>query len=105
MLCMEVTVIENLPNITPGMDTEISKEFQKILTKQGIKFELNSKVSLIEDNGTNVKIEYLDNIKNESKNLVVDKALMAVGVRSVGAAKRGGCEAWGVGCSPPSSRR
>ena len=28
----------------PGMDLEISKEFQKILTKQGIKFKLNSKV-------------------------------------------------------------
>ena len=61
------------------MDTEISKEFQKILTKQGIKFELNSKVSLIEDNGNNVKVEYLDNTKKESKSLIVDKALMAVG--------------------------
>ena len=36
----EVTVIENLPFITPGMDREISNEFQKILTKQGIKFKL-----------------------------------------------------------------
>ena len=75
----EVTVIENLSNITPGMDTEISKEFQKILTRQGIKFQLNSKVSLIEDNGNNVKVEYLDNTNNESKSFVVDKVLMAVG--------------------------
>ena len=40
----DVTVIENLPYITPGMDREISKEFQKILTKQGIKFFLDCKV-------------------------------------------------------------
>ena len=35
----EVTVIEYLNHITPGMDREISNEFQKILTKQGIKFK------------------------------------------------------------------
>ena len=40
----EVTVIEYLDHITPGMDREVSKEFQKILVKQGIKFKLNSKV-------------------------------------------------------------
>ena len=39
----EVTVIEYLDHITPGMDKEVSKEFQKILSKQGIKFKLNSK--------------------------------------------------------------
>ena len=39
----EVIVIEYLDHITPGMDREVSKEFQKILTKQGIKFRLNCK--------------------------------------------------------------
>ena len=43
----EVTVVEYLDSITPDMDREISQEFQKILTKQGIKFKLNSKVSSI----------------------------------------------------------
>ena len=33
----KVTVVEFLDHITPGMDREISKEFQKILTKQGNK--------------------------------------------------------------------
>ena len=42
----EVTVIEYLDFITPGMDREISNEFQKILTKQGIKFKMGSKVNL-----------------------------------------------------------
>ena len=43
----EVTVIEYLDHITPGMDLEISKEFQKILNKQGINFKLESKVKSI----------------------------------------------------------
>ena len=37
-----VTVVEYLDLITPGMDKEISKEFLKILIKQGIKFNLNN---------------------------------------------------------------
>ena len=47
----EVTVVENLPFITPGMDKEMSNEFQKILAKQGIKFQLNSKVLSVKDLG------------------------------------------------------
>ena len=41
----EVTVVEYLDHITPGMDREVSNEFQKILKKQGIKFKLNTKVT------------------------------------------------------------
>ena len=75
----EVTVIENLPFITPGMDREVSNEFQKILTKQGIKFKLNSKVLSIEDKGSEVKIEYQSNDKNSKETIFVDKTLIAVG--------------------------
>ena len=45
----DVTVIEYLDYITPGMDREISNEFQKILTKQGIKFKLGSKVNSLKN--------------------------------------------------------
>ncbi len=75
----DVTVIENLPYITPGMDREISNEFQKILTKQGIKFKLNSKVISIKDQGSNVKIEYKSNEKNNVETIIADKTLIAVG--------------------------
>ena len=51
----DVTVIEYLDHITPGMDREVSKEFQKILTKQGIKFLLNNKVTNVKD--VNNKVE------------------------------------------------
>ena len=50
-----VTVVEYLDFITPGMDREVSNEFQKILTKQGIKFKLNNKVTAV----TNIKIKLL----------------------------------------------
>ena len=75
----EVTVIENLPFITPGMDREVSNEFQKILTKQGIKFKLNSKVLSIKDLGNEVKIEYQSNEKNSKEIISADKTLIAVG--------------------------
>ena len=75
----EVTVIENLPFITPGMDREVSNEFQKILAKQGIKFKLNSKVLSIEDLGNEVKIEYQSNEKNSKDSILADKTLIAIG--------------------------
>ena len=40
----EVTVVEFLDRITPGMDDEIAKTFQRTLKKQGIKFQLKTKV-------------------------------------------------------------
>ena len=41
----EVQVVEFLDHITPGMDKEISNEFQKLLKKQGINFNLKTKVT------------------------------------------------------------
>jgi dihydrolipoamide dehydrogenase len=75
----DVTVIEYLDYITPGMDREISNEFQKILTKQGIKFKLGSKVESVQHKGNLVSIKY-KNIKNSNEETIeVDKALVSVG--------------------------
>ena len=75
----DVTVIEYLDFITPGMDREISNEFQKILSKQGIKFKMGSKVESVEDQGKSVLINYT-NVKNSKKEeLKVDKVLVSVG--------------------------
>ncbi len=75
----EVTVIEYLDHITPGMDREISNEFQKILSKQGIKFKMESKVESILDQGKSVLISYT-NVKNSKKEVLeVDKVLVSVG--------------------------
>ena len=75
----DVTVIEYLDYITPGMDREISNEFQKILSKQGIKFKMGSKVVSVEDQGKSVLISYI-NVKNSKKEVLeVDKVLVSVG--------------------------
>ena len=75
----DVTVIEYLDFITPGMDREISNEFQKILSKQGIKFKMGSKVESVEDKGKSVLISYT-NVKNSKKEVLeVDKVLVSVG--------------------------
>ena len=75
----DVTVIEYLDFITPGMDREISNEFQKILSKQGIKFKMGSKVESVEDKGKSVLISYT-NVKSLKKEfLEVDKVLVSVG--------------------------
>jgi len=75
----EVTVIEYLDYITPGMDREISNEFQKILTKQGIRFKMGCKVEAITNKDNLVSINYTD-IKNSKKeNIEVDKVLVSVG--------------------------
>ena len=75
----EVTVIEYLDYITPGMDREISNEFQKILSKQGIKFKMGSKVESVKEKGNSVLISYTD-VKNFKKEVLeVDKVLLSVG--------------------------
>ena len=74
-----VTVIEYLDYITPGMDREISNEFQKILSKQGLKFKMGSKVDAVNDQGKSVLISYT-NVKNSKKEILeVDKVLVSVG--------------------------
>jgi len=75
----EVTVIEYLDYITPGMDREISNEFQKILTKQGIKFKMGSKVNSVNNNRNSVSIKYT-NVKDSKEEIIeVDKVLVSVG--------------------------
>ena len=54
----DVTVVEFLGQIGgPGMDDEISKQTQKILSRQGMKFKLQTKVLGGDANGEGVKLE------------------------------------------------
>ena len=75
----EVTVIEYLDHITPGMDREISDEFKKILTKQGIKFRMGSKVNSVKTNGTGILINFTDVKTSKAESLEFDKVLVSVG--------------------------
>ncbi len=74
----DVNVIESLENITPGLDVEISKEFMKILKKQGIKFNMQHKVENIQkkDSGAKVITINKDGKKNEFD---CDVVLISVG--------------------------
>ena len=75
----KVTVVEFLDHITPGMDKEISKKFEKILTKQGIKFKLNCKVTKVNNSENEISVEYIDNKNNKKETLECDKVLVSVG--------------------------
>ena len=55
----DVTVIEYLDEITPGLDKETAKFFRRILSKQGIKFILGAAVQSTKKLGNNNVVNYL----------------------------------------------
>ena len=74
----EVQVVEFLDHITPGMDKEISKEFMKILEKQGIKFNMQNKVESIKKNNSGAVVTTIDKDGNKN-NFECDVVLISVG--------------------------
>ena len=74
----EVHVVEFLDHITPGMDKEISKEFMKILKKQGIKFHMETKVENIKKN-TNSATVTISNKDGKQSQIETDVVLISVG--------------------------
>ena len=74
-----VTVIEFLDHIVPGMDKDISTEFQKILNKQGINFKLNSKVTAASVVKNKVVVDLTNNKSSKRERIECDKVLVAVG--------------------------
>ncbi|MHA6698049.1 dihydrolipoyl dehydrogenase [Chryseobacterium sp. A321] len=74
----EVTVVEYLDKIIPGMDGSLSKELQKVLKKQGVKFMLSTAVSAVERKGDNVVVT-AKNKKDEEITIEGDYVLVAVG--------------------------
>ncbi len=75
----KVTVVEFLDHITPGMDREVSKEFQKILTKQGINFKLNHKVTSVTSIQNKAVVNFTNNQTSERIRIECDKVLVSVG--------------------------
>ena len=74
-----VTVIEFLDHIIPGMDKDISTEFQKILIKQGINFKLNSKVTAVNVVKNKAVVDFTSNKNTKRERIECDKVLVAVG--------------------------
>ncbi len=76
----EVSVVEYLDRIIPGMDGALSKELTKVLKKQGMKFYTSHKVKSVERKGDAVQVQ-ADNAKGETITLDGDYALISVGRR------------------------
>ena len=77
----EVTVVEYLDRILPGMDGEVAKQFQRILEKQGFKFQLAHKVAKVEKTGAGVQATIEPAAGGEAKVLEADVVLVAIGRR------------------------
>jgi dihydrolipoamide dehydrogenase len=77
----EVTVVEYLPRITPGMDSDLATAFQRVLTKQGMTFKLGSKVtgSKVTKDGVELTVEPAAG--GAAETLTGDVVLVAIGRR------------------------
>ena len=79
----EVTVVEYLDRITPGVDADVAKNFQRALKKQGIKFMLGKKVTGAKALKASAKITLAPaSGEGESETLSADRVLVAIGRRA-----------------------
>ena len=77
----EVTVVEYLDHVTPGMDSEISRQFQKMLVKQGITFVLGAAVQKTEATKSKAKVTYKLRSDDSEHVLDADTVLVSTGRR------------------------
>jgi len=77
----QVTVVEFLDRITPGMDAEVAKAFQRSLTKQGVTFRLSSKVTGAKASKTGVSLTVEPVAGGPAETLEADYVLLAIGRR------------------------
>jgi dihydrolipoamide dehydrogenase len=77
----KVEVVEFLDHLIPGSDAEIAKQFQKILQKQGITFQLSTKVTQAKVNEESVTVTLEPAQGGEAKKARYDVVLVAVGRR------------------------
>ena len=75
----DVTVVEFMDGITPGMDTEIAKSFQKLLKKQGLKFVMGAAVSKVETLKTKAKVTYKSRKDDTETTIDAETVLVATG--------------------------
>ena len=75
----EVVVVEFADRVLPGMDAEVSKQFQRILEKQGFVFHLGQKVTGVDKVQGGAVVKYEPAAGGETSSLEADIVLMAVG--------------------------
>ncbi|MEW9613698.1 dihydrolipoyl dehydrogenase [Shinella sp. S4-D37] len=75
----KVTVVEYLDTILGGMDGDVSKQFQRMLVKQGMEFKLGAKVTGVEKAGSGAKVTYEPVKGGEAATIEADVVLIATG--------------------------
>jgi len=75
----EVTVVEFLDRILPGMDGEIARQFQRILEKQGFKFKLGAKVTGVDTSGKTLAAKVEPAAGGAQETLEADVVLVCIG--------------------------
>ena len=75
----EVQVVEFLDAITPGMDAEVQKTFQKLLTKQGLSFTMGAAVQSVAATKTKAKVTYKLRKDDSEHSVDADIVLVATG--------------------------
>jgi dihydrolipoamide dehydrogenase len=78
----EVTVIEYLDRILPGMDAELAKQMQRLMTKQGLAFRLGTKVTKAESGKSGVRLTVEPAKGGAAESVEADIVLVAVGRRA-----------------------
>ena len=94
----KVTVIEYLDAITPGMDAEVQKAFQRLLVKQGLTFIMGAAVQGVEVKGAKATLTYKLRKDESIATLEADTVLVATGRKPFTAGL--GLDALGVALSP-----
>ena len=77
----EVTVVEYLDHITPGMDAEVQKTFQRMLGKQGLKFVLGAAVEKVEAAKGKARVHYKLRKDDSAQAAEAEVVLVATGRR------------------------
>ena len=94
----KVTVVEYLDAITPGMDAEVAKAFQRILTKQGLKFVMGAAVQGVDLTDGGATVRYRLRKDDSEASLTAEVVLVATGRKPYTAGL--GLEALGVEMGP-----
>jgi dihydrolipoamide dehydrogenase len=77
----KVTVIEFLDVITPGMDAEVQKTFQRVLKKQGVEFVMGAAVQSVDTKGNKATVNFKLRKDDSERSMDADTVLVATGRR------------------------
>jgi dihydrolipoamide dehydrogenase len=75
----QVTIVEFLDHILPGIDGEVARQFHRMLQKQGIAFKLSSKVTAIDTSGKALKVNVEPAAGGAAETIEADVVLVAIG--------------------------